>query len=136
MGNKLITDKGKTELLRLAFDSEEAGGAFKYLALGGNGSKGAQGEEFKEVSGPGYERVQTEIDKTTELSEQKEIIISGTFNESNYAPTDGNEKITEIGLCNTESVSSSQIFFMYSEVPEINKTGDISLKYTIIISID
>lgn len=136
MGNKLITDKGKTELLRLGFVSEEAGGAFQYMALGGNSSEGAQGGQFAEVSGSGYERVKTVLDETTELNEQKEIIISGTFTETNYAPTDDSGAITEIGLCNSEVSTNNEIFFMYSEVPKINKTGDISLKYTVIISID
>lgn len=131
MGKKLITDAGKTELLRLAFQSEEAGGAFKFIALGGANSKGAQGEGFVEVSGDNYERVET----TAETPQNKTITISGVFSEENYAPAAGGE-ITEIGLCNTDIASNEQVFFMYSEVPNIAKTGDISLEYTIIISID
>ena len=61
MGKKLITNEGKTELLRLAFKREEAGGSFCFLALGGTGSEGAQGKLFKEVSGDNYSRVQTEV---------------------------------------------------------------------------
>ena len=42
MGNKIITDRGKTELLRLGFvDGSE--GAFNYIALGDGDSKAAQG---------------------------------------------------------------------------------------------
>lgn len=135
MANKIITDTGKTELLRLAFKSEERG-AFNYLALGGEGSGAAQGKPFVEVSGSNYERVQTEIDNTEELYDQKQIIISGTFDETNYAPDNGG-RIKEIGLCNSERKNEQdETFFMYSEVPEIDKTGDISLKYTIIISIE
>ena len=131
MSKKIITDAGKTELLRLAFQSEEGGGAFKFLALGGENSQGAQGENFVEVSGDNYSRVTTTVSNL----ENKQITISGIFQEENYAPaSDG--KIKEIGLCNTDSVSDGQVFFLYSEVPEINKTGDISLEYTIIISID
>ena len=132
MGKKLITDAGKTELLRLAFQSEEAGGAFKFIALGGENSKGAQGETFVEVSGNNYSRVVTSTDSV----ENKQITISGIFQEENYAPAAGGI-IKEIGLCNTDNTAdNSQIFFLYSEVPEITKTGDISLEYTIIISID
>lgn len=133
MSNKLITDAGKTELLRLGFKSEEAGGAFSYLALGGANSTGAQGQKFTEVSGGQYSRVQTEITE----NKDKSITITGTFKEDNYAPTDGSGQITEIGLCNQPYfVTDGEIFFMYSEVPPIIKTGDISLQYTIIISID
>lgn len=130
MSNKLITDAGKTELLRLGFKEEATGGAFSYIALGGPNSKGAKGESFDEVSG--YERVKTTVDKV----EDKSIVISGTFEETNYAPTtDG--VIKEIGLCNSDvQNSSNETFFMYAEVPEIKKTGDISLQYTIVISID
>ena len=132
MGNKLITDKGKTELLRLAFKREEAGGAFNFLALGGSNSAGAQGLKFAEVSGDNYHRVQTEVEKL----EDKKITISGTFKEENYAPSEG-KLIKEIGLCNDDTIGKSEeVFFMYSEVPEIYKTGDISLQYTFIISID
>lgn len=132
MGKKLITDAGKTELLRLAFQSEEAGGAFKFIALGGENSKGAQGETFVEVNGYNYSRVVTSTDSV----ENKQITISGIFQEENYAPAAGGT-IKEIGLCNTDNTATnSQIFFLYSEVPEITKTGDISLEYTIIISID
>lgn len=131
MSNKIITDEGKTELLRLAFNREEAGGAFSYLALGGADSTGAQDLAFKEVSGDNYERVST----NAEL-QNKTITITGTFEEENYAPTDNSGLITEIGLCNNDVDTNEQIFFMYSEVPSIYKTGDISLEYTIIISID
>lgn len=133
MSNKLITDAGKTELLRLGFKSEEAGGAFSYLALGGSSSAGAQGKTFAEVSGNQYSRVQTDITE----NKDKSITITGIFEEDNYSPTDGSGQITEIGLCNQPvHVTDGEIFFMYSEVPTIVKTGDISLQYTIIISID
>ncbi len=127
---KLITDDGKTELLRLGFKSEEAGGSFSFLALGGPNSTGAQDENFVEVSGSGYQRVQTVIDSL----EDKTITISGIFDESNYAPESG--MIKEIGLCNSDIHDGTETFFMYSEVPPIYKTSDISLQYTIIISID
>lgn len=132
MSNKLITDAGKTELLRLGFKAQEAGGAFSFLALGGDSSTGAQGQKFAEVSGDNYERVETTVDSL----EDKTITISGTFEETNYAPTDGSGTIKEIGLCNSDTNDNEEIFFMYAEVPKIVKTGDISLQYTIIISID
>lgn len=134
MSNKLITDAGKTELLRLGFKAQEAGGAFSFIALGGDSSTGAQGSagKFAEVSGYDYERVETTVDSL----EDKTITISGTFTETNYAPTDGSGTIKEIGLCNSDVIKNEEIFFMYAEVPKIIKTGDISLQYTIVISID
>lgn len=133
MSNKLITDAGKTELLRRGFKAEEAGGAFSFLALGGSDSKGAQGGTFSEVSGDGYERVTTEV----ESLEDKTITISGIFEETNYAPSNGTGTIKEIGLCNFDSTGQgNETFFMYAEVPEVVKTEDISLQYTIVISID
>ena len=67
--------------------------------------------------------------------EDKTITISGKFIEENYAPTDDTGTIKEVALCNS-STKGNDTFFMYSEVPTINKTGDISLEYTVVISID
>ena len=131
MSNKLITDAGKTELLRLGFKAQEAGGAFSFLALGGSSSTGAQGKQFAEIADGTYERVETEVENL----EDKTITISGTFEETNYAPSEGGI-IKEIGLCNQDTHGNEEIFFMYAEVPEVIKTGDISLQYTIVISID
>ena len=127
MSDKLITNSGKNELLSLGFKT--APGAFAYLALGGINSEGATGGAFSEVSGSGYSRVETTVEEG-----DKKIYITGTFSEENYAPNaDGT--ITEIGLCNTD-VLGTGTYFMYSKVPQIDKTGDISLQYTILISID
>lgn len=131
--DKLITDKGKTELLRLGFiDGSQQ--AFSYLALGGGDSEGAQGNAFAEVTSYNYERVPTTLEEEINSSE-KQITISGVFEEGNYNPSDGG-LIKEIGLCNSAVNSNNQIFFLYSEVPEIYKTDSISLKYTIVISIE
>lgn len=134
MGNKLITDKGKTELLRLGFvDGNQQ--AFSYLALGSGDSEGAQGNTFVEVTSNNYQRVPTSLEENIEGSE-KQITISGVFEEGNYNPSDGG-LISEIGLCNSQvNTGDNDIFFLYSEVPEIYKTDSISLKYTIIISIE
>ena len=133
MGKKISTDIGKSELLRLGFTSEEEGGAFKFLALGKSSSTGAQDGNFDEIGigDSGYSRVET-----TSTIDGKTINITGTFSEENYAPNVPTV-IKEIGLCNTEDRGSSgEKFFLYSEVPAIEKTNDISLEYTIILSID
>lgn len=128
MGRKLITDAGKNELLRLGFKAGNSG-AFHYMALGTEGSAGAQGGNFFEISTDGYERAETQTEEPT----NKEIIISATFDETNNA--DG-KTITEIGLCNAPRHTSEEVFFMYSEVPNIPKEDNISLQYTIIMSIE
>lgn len=124
MGKKLITDEGKNELLRLGFKSGNKS-AFQYMALGSSDSKGAQGGKFVEVG----ERVKTKVNDP----KNKEITITATFDENNNA--DGST-IAEIGLCNDATHTSEETFFMYSEVPNIPKEDNISLQYTVIISIE
>lgn len=129
MGAKLITDEGKNELLELGFKREEAGGAFKYLALGKANSTAAQNGSSKFSEASGYERAVV----TASDAQNKSITLTATFDEENLNTSEG-ETIKEIGLCNDTSTDAT--FFMFSEVPPITKTGDISLEYTIIISID
>lgn len=128
MGKKIITDAGKNELLRLGFASGSRG-PFNYMALGTDDSKGSQGGKFVEINTSGYQRVETTIEEPT----NKEIVISATFDEANNAE---GKTVSEIGLCNSERASSEEVFFLYSEVPSIPKEDNISLKYTIIISIE
>lgn len=131
MAKTLITDEGKTEVLRLAFKNDDARGAFDYIALGGSNSAGAQNKEFVEVTESSYERVQTNV----ESLDDKTISISAIFDETNLNSSDG-ELIKEIGLVNSSEPSSEEIFFTYCEVPDITKNDSISLKYTVIIEIE
>lgn len=128
MGKKLVTDAGKNELLRLCFASGSKG-PFNWMALGGESSKGAQGGKFVEISEKGYHRVETKPGTPT----NKEIVISATFEENNNAE---GKIISEIGLCNSSNHTTEETFFLYSEVPEIPKESNISLKYTVIISME
>ena len=135
MVNKIITQEGKEELLRLGFASEEAGGAFKYVALGGESSKASQTGnkgDFMEVTGPDYYRATATVVGDIQ---NKSITITATFDENNLDPSEG-EIVKEVALCNDDSESSTVKYFMFSQVPPIAKTGDISLQYTFIISID
>ena len=134
MGNKIITDEGKTELLRLGFTDGDHK-SFSYLALGSGESEAAQGGEWKEVSNNNYSRVPTTLESDI-IQDGKEIVISGIFKEENYSVAGDGGVISEIGLCNSATTSNEETFFLYSEVPEIAKTDNISLKYTIIISIE
>ena len=51
MANKLVTDRGKTELLRLGFVDDDSRGAFNYLALGSGDSKGVMHRNSTSRSG-------------------------------------------------------------------------------------
>ena len=133
MAESFITDKGKTEVLRLAFKNDDARGAFNYMALGGANSSGAEGGEFVEVSGSSYHRVKTDIEESPTT---KMITISGTFDETNFNVSGNGELIKEIGLVNSSEDASEQTFFAYCEVPQINKNDSITLKYTIVIEIE
>lgn len=131
MANTIITDDGKTEILRLAFANDDAHAAFNYMALGGSTSAGAQQRDFVEITDASYYREETQVESLND----KSISISATFDETNYNVSDG-ELITEIGLVNSSEYASEEIFFAYCEVPNIQKTDSISLKYTVIIEIE
>lgn len=131
MAKSLITDEGKTEVLRLAFQGKDAHSAFDYIALGGNGSTGAQNGEFKEIQDASYYRVHTDVEALTE----KAIKISAIFDETNLNPSDGT-LIKEIGIVNSSEHANEEKFFAYCEVPDIEKTDNISLKYSVIIEIE
>lgn len=131
MAETIITDDGKTEVLRLAFKNDDTHGAFNYMALGGADSAGAQKKEFKEVTGNSYTREETEV----EVLDDKTIAVSATFDETNFNPSEG-ETIKEIGLVNSSTYVEEETYFAYCEVPNIKKNDSISLKYTIVIEIE
>lgn len=132
MAKTVITDKGKTEVLRLAFSSEDSYGAFKYMALGGNNSSGSQQDGiFVEVTDSSYNRVEVQQDSL----DDKSIVISAIFDETNLNSSQG-ETITEIGLVNSIDYSDQEVFFAYCAVPNIVKDDNISLKYTVVIEIE
>ncbi len=131
---KYITPEGKTKLLQLGFlDNEKS--VFKYLALGGESSSGAANEDalsFVEVSGDGYQRVPLNAEDL-EVNSQS-ITLTGIFDDTNYSVADGGV-IKEIAIVNSFQQTSEETFFVIAEVPEITKTDNISLKYSIIITI-
>lgn len=128
---KYITPEGKNQMLKLAFLSGETN-AFRYLALGGEGSGAARGNDFVEVSGDNYQRVA--LTNEDDNQSQQSITLSGIFEDSNFNPSNG-RLIKEIGIVDSSADNNDQTFFAYAEVPEIYKTSNISLKYTIIISL-
>ncbi len=131
---KYITPEGKTKLLQLAFlDNDKS--VFKYLALGGESSSGASNEDalsFVEVSGDGYQRVPLNAEDL-EVNSQS-ITLTGIFDDTNYSVADGGI-IKEIAIVNSFQQTSEETLFVIAEVPEITKTDNISLKYSIIVTI-
>ena len=131
---KYITPEGKSKLLQLGFQNNTSG-QFRYLALGGDGSNAAQQENkdnFFEVSGDNYYRAT--LEQEGNLNDDKQsITLSAIFEDVNFNPSDG-KAIHEIAIVDN-SEPSDDTFFAFAEVPEIIKTDNISLKYTIIISI-
>jgi hypothetical protein len=134
MANKYITPEGKTKLLKLGFLNNDDVGNFNYLALGGENSTSASTENsqnFQEIDGNSYQRQKLVLQEEGDQS----IIISATFDENIANPSEGVE-IREIGIVDHEYYDPNEKFFAYAEVPPISKTNNISLKYTIIISIE
>lgn len=127
---KYITNEGKAQMLKLSFLSGETN-AFQYLALGGEGSTGAREGNFIEVSGDNYQRVALEYEDTNDSSS---ITLSGIFEDSNFNPSNG-RLIKEIGIVDSATKKSDETFFAFAEVPEIYKNSNISLKYTVIITL-
>ena len=132
MANKYITSAGKRKLLKLGFLSNDDRGNFNYIALGGESSAGATGGTFQEVDGDNYYRQSVSLEK----EEEQSITISAIFDENNLASSQGTE-ITEIGIVDHEFPAGNEDqFFAFAEVPKIKKTSNISLKYTIVITIE
>lgn len=135
MASKFITDEGKKKLLKLGFLGDTNN--FNYMALSkGKASITGEQEDFDEVTGKGnYQRVEIVSDDVAGLSNaEKSISISGTFDGSNYNLSDGG-LVTEIGIVDSVKHDSSQTFFAFIQVPQIEKTDNITLKYTVIISL-
>ena len=67
-------------------------------------------------------------------NEEGSICISGTFDGSNYNLSDGGI-ITEIAIVDSALHTDTETFFCLVEVPEIIKTDNTSLKYSLVISL-
>ena len=135
VNSKYITSQGKTKLLQLGFQNNTSG-QFRYLALGGEGSNAAVMEDaanFYEISGENYQRVPLEQEGNAN-SDTQSITLSAIFEDTNYNPSSGGI-IKEIAIVDNDEASSNDTFFAFAQVPEISKTDNISLKYTVIISI-
>ena len=128
---KKVTPEGKTEVLRLAFSDSEERIPFCYFALGtGNGAD--SNGEWEEVISSNYHRAKA---ITNFNGNTQQVEMSCVFDENNYDESTPVE-ITEIALCQESERKNGETIFAYCNVPPIEKTGNISLKYTMIISIE
>ena len=130
---KKITDEGKNEILKLAFLNENSN-PFCYCALGREGSTASSTGDwrnFNEFTGSNYHREQI----TSTGPQNNRLEASCIFNDDNYYDTEQGLTVTEIALCNSYE-EESPLCFAFSQVPEIKKTGNVSLKYTWIINIE
>ena len=142
---KIITKEGKNEVLKIAFSNTDNENTFRYLALGTSDGKASQTglkEDFVEVNrADNYHRVglsSESEENTIEFDGNGTATISFVVNENNY--TGAGVTIQEIALCNDVeadiNADSACKVFAFCEVPPIEKTSNISLKYTLKISIE
>lgn len=133
--NKCITNEGKDQILKLAFLSNSAN-TFSYCALAEKGtnlaSETGDAADFNEINGNGYHRVKITADDSK--IENNTLTASCIFDDDNYF-TETGKVIAEIGLCDSYD-SDTPTFFAFSQVPNIEKTGSVSLKYTWVIHIE
>ena len=137
MGEKYITPDGKKMLLRLGFIPSDSTNTFNYVALGVDSSDAARSEDknkFIEATGSNYERTILVEESGFDLGENA-IAVSATFEKQNYNPS-AESKITEIGIVNQSISDNSDVFFAFAKVPEIDKSNNENLKYTIILEIE
>jgi len=135
MMEKYITPEGKKHLLKLAFLHDSNASNFNFVALGVNGSSAAVDEtESSFIEANNYQREQLKLEETTDETDQS-LCVQATFNTSNL---DSSEPVTisEIAIVNQDIQSDYDKWFAFMRVPEIEKSSNVSLKYTIIISIE
>ena len=136
MMEKYITPEGKKHLLKLGFLSEDNSSNFSFAALGIGDSSAAtnNGTHFSEANGDNYQRVRF-YQETTMDDTDTSIAISATFDSTNFNPSEP-VHVAEIGIVNQDIENDNDTFFAYMSVPGIDKTSNVSLKYTIIITLE
>ena len=132
--NKYITPSGKKYLLELGFLNDDNTSNFNFVALGVGDStaSSSKGVGFTEANGNNYKRVQLFKETTTE-SPETGICVSAIFDSSNFNPSQ-EVKVSEIGIVNQDVANNNDKWFAYMSVPKIDKATNVSLKYTIIIT--
>ena len=133
---KYITPDGKKYLLELGFLNDDNTNNFNFVALGVSSSTAStnNGQNFVEADGYNYSRAQLEKEDTMEETDTS-IALSATFDSTNFNPSQGIQ-IAEIGLVNQDVANNNDKWFAFMKVPPIHKTSNVSLKYTVIITIE
>ena len=129
--NKCITNEGKDQILKIAFLNENVN-PFKYCALGYDDSSASTtgiDTDFHEFNEPQYQRVQLNTDEPK--IENNTLTVSCIFEDNNST----NGTVGEIALCDAYD-GDNTTFFAFSQVPQIEKTDNVSLKYTWVIGIE
>ena len=136
MVEKYVTPNGKKHLLELGFLNDDNTSNFNFAALGIGDSSAAtnNGTGFSEANGDNYQRVQF-LQETTMDDTDTSIAISATFDSTNFNPSEP-VHVAEIGIVNQDIENDNDTFFAYMSVPSIDKTSNVSLKYTIIITLE
>ena len=136
MMEKYITPKGKKYLLELGFINDDNTNNFNFAALGIGKSSAAtnNGTGFHEANGDNYRRVHFEREDTMDDTDTS-IAISATFDSTNFNPSEP-VHVAEIGIVNQDIENNNDTFFAYMSVPSIDKTSNVSLKYTVIITLE
>lgn len=136
MMSKYITPSGKKHLLELGFLNDDNTSNFNFVALGVSGSSAAtsDGVGFLEANGDNYQRVQLFKETTMEDTDES-IAVSAIFDSTNFNPSQ-EVKIAEIGIVNQDIANNNDKWFAFMTVPGIDKASNVSLKYTIIITME
>jgi len=136
MMEKYITSSGKKYLLELGFLNNDNTNNFNFVALGVGDSVAAtnNGQGFSEANGYNYTREQF-VPETTIEETDTSIALSATFDSTNFNPSQS-VQISEIGIVNQDVANEADKWFAYMKVPPINKTSNVSLKYTVIITME
>ena len=136
MMEKYITPNGNKHLLELGFLNDDNTSNFNFAALGIGDSSAAtnNGTGFNEANGDNYQRVQFAQENTMDDTDTS-IAISATFDSTNFNPSEP-VHVAEIGIVNQDIENDNDTFFAYMSVPSIDKTSNVSLKYTVIITLE
>lgn len=135
MMKKYITPAGKKYLLELGFLNDNNTSNFNFVALGINDSSAStNGSGFLEANGDNYKRVQLSKETTIEDTDES-LAVSAIFDSTNFNPSQ-QVKISEIGIVNQDSANNNDKWFAFMSVPSIDKASNVSLKYTIIITME
>jgi len=133
---KYITNDGKKHLLEIGFLQNDTTNNFNFVALGIQGSNAAidNGNGFLEANGDNYHRVQLQEENTLDDDDQS-LAMSAIFDSTNFNPSEATT-VSEIAIVNQDVANDNDIWFAFMSVPPIDKASNVSLKYTIIISIE